>query len=54
MKRSDKYYGVGLIFFLLGCAGIAENITSDRGSFMFCAVILSIGIATMLVSYTIK
>ena len=54
MKRSNKVYGVGCLIMCLGGAGLAENITSGRGSFMFCAVILSIGIATILVSYSIK
>lgn len=53
MKRSNKVHGAGFIFFLFGSAGIAENITSGRGSFMFCAVVMSVGIAMMLVSYTI-
>lgn len=53
MKRSNKVHGAGFIFFLFGSAGIAENITSGRGSFIFCAVVMSVGIAMMLVSYTI-
>lgn len=53
MKRSDKYYGVGCLFTVLGGAGIAENITSDRGSFLVCAIILSIGIAMIIESYVL-
>lgn len=54
MKRSDKYYGVGCLFLLIGGAGMAEVITSGEGSFMLCAVLLSIGLASVLVSYTMK
>lgn len=50
----NKRYGVGLILFLFGGAGIAENITSGRGSFMFCAIIFSIGLAFILDSYVCK
>ena len=53
MKRSDKVYGVGCLFTVLGGAGIAENITSGRGSFLFCAIVLSIGIALILESYVL-
>ena len=54
MKRSNKLFGVGFILTIFGAAGLAEVITSDRGSFMFCTVVLSIGIACVLVSYTVK
>lgn len=50
----NKRYGVGLILFLFGGSGIAENITSGRGSFMFCAVIFLIGLAFILDSYVSK
>lgn len=50
----NKRYGVGLILFLFGGSGIAENITSGRGSFMFCAIIFSIGLAFILDSYVCK
>jgi len=49
-----KKYGVGLILFILGAAGMSENITSGRGSFMFCTIIFSIGIALILDSYVWK
>lgn len=51
MKRSNKCYGVGLVFFVFGGAGLAEHITSGRGSFMISTIIFSIGLACILVSY---
>ena len=50
----NKQYGVGLILFLFGSAGMAENITSGRGSFIFCAIFFSIGLALILDSYVHK
>lgn len=54
MRKSSKYYGVGVLLTLFGGAGLAENITSGRGSFLISLVIFSIGFACVLVSYTIK
>lgn len=52
MRRStDKLYGWGLVVFLFGSAGLAENITSGRGSFMVCAVIFSVGLGMIIGSY---
>ena len=51
MKRSSKYYGVGLTCLVIGGASLAENITSGRGSFMISAIVFSIGFACILVSY---
>ena len=50
----NKQYGVGLIALFLGGSGLAENITSGRGSFIFCTIVLSIGIALILDSYVCK
>lgn len=50
----NKRYGIGLILTILGGSGLAENITSGRGSFMFCAIIFSIGLAFILDSYVCK
>ena len=47
----DKLYGKGLIFFLFGCAGLAEHITSNRGSFPLCAVLIGFGLVLMVWSY---
>lgn len=53
-KKKDKQYGIGFVLFLFGSAGIAENITSGRGSFIFCVIIFAIGIALILDSYDWK
>lgn len=47
----DKTYAKGLLIFLFGAAGLAEHITSGRGSFPICAVVLGIGWALMAWSY---
>lgn len=47
-------YSKGLIIAMFGGAGLAEHITSNRGSFPICAVILGIGIILMLFSYENK
>ena len=54
MKRSDKLYAVGILFLAVGGAGLAEVVTSDRGSFLFTSILFSVGFACVLVSYTIK
>ena len=51
MKRSSKLYGVGLILLTFGGAGLAENITSGRGSFLISTIVFSIGFAFILRSY---
>lgn len=51
MKKSSKLYGIGAILTMFGGAGIAENITSGRGSFMISAVIFSIGFGLIVGSY---
>lgn len=50
----NKQYGVGFVLFIFGGSGLAENITSGRGSFMFCTIIFSIGLALILDSYVRK
>jgi len=54
MKRSNKCYGVGLIALLIGGAGLAEHITSGRGSFLISTIVFAIGFGLILVSYTLK
>lgn len=44
-------YGKGVLLTLIGGAGMAEHITSGRGSFMLCAIFFSIGFSCVLVSY---
>lgn len=50
----NKQYGVGLIMTLFGGAGLSENVTSGRGSFLFCTIIFAIGFALILDSYVWK
>lgn len=47
----DKLYVKGLILFLFGGAGLAEHITSNRGSFPISAVIFGLGFILILMSY---
>lgn len=51
MKGENKLYGWGLLMTVFGGAGLAEVITSSRGSFMVSVVIFSLGIAMILWSY---
>ena len=50
-KGTDKLYGYGLMIWMAGCAGMAEHITSGRGSFLACAVIFSVGLGMIIGSY---
>lgn len=50
----DRQYGIGFILTMFGGAGLAENITSGRGSFMFCVVFFSVGLGLILDSYVRK
>lgn len=50
----NKQYGIGVLLLVFGGAGVAENITSGRGSFMISAIVLSIGIAFIIDSYVWK
>lgn len=54
MKTRDKVYAYGVVFTLFGGAGMAEHITSGRGSFLVSAIIFSIGFACVLYGYTGK
>ena len=51
MKRNSKLYGVGLLLLFFGGAGLAENITSGRGSELFCMILFGIGFGLILMSY---
>ena len=44
-------YGKGMLLTLFGGAGMAENITSGRGSFIISAIMFSIGFTMILWSY---
>ena len=50
----NKEYGVGLLLTIFGGSGIAEHVTSGRGSFMFSVIIFAIGFALVLDSYVRK
>lgn len=50
--RGNRLYGYGLLIFIAGSAGLAEHITSGRGSFMVGAVLFSVGLGMILWSYT--
>lgn len=50
----NKQYGVGLVLFLFGSAGMAEHITSERGSMMVCIILFSVGLGLILDSYVRK
>lgn len=51
MSRSDKQYGVGLILVFFGGSGLAECITSNRGSFLISVIVFAIGLGLILDSY---
>lgn len=44
-------YAKGLILFAFGGAGLAEHITSGRGSYPISAVIFGLGFILMMFSY---
>ena len=46
-----KLYGRGVLLVLFGGAGLAEHITSGRGSFPFTAVLFGLGFVLVLMSY---
>ena len=49
--RRGKEYATGVLALLFGGAGLAEHITSGRGSFIVCATVFSIGFGLILWSY---
>lgn len=44
-------YGKGLVLLLFGGAGLAEHITSGRGSFPISAVVFGLGFILICMSY---
>lgn len=48
----DRIYEIGVVVTILGLAGISENITSGRGSFMASAVLFSVGFGCILFGYS--
>ena len=53
MRQSTKVYCKGLVALLFGGAGLAENITSNRGSFIISAIVFAVGFALICGSYFI-
>ena len=49
--KGDRLYGWGLFLTVFGGAGLAEVITSSRGSFLVSAIVFSIGFGMILCSY---
>lgn len=47
----DREYAWGLVLTVFGSAGLAEHITSGRGSFPVTAVVLGIGLILIVISY---
>ena len=52
MRECNKRYMWGLLMVLFGGAGLAEHITSNRGSFPISAVVFGVGFILILWSYT--
>lgn len=46
-------YGKGLLLLVFGGAGLAEHITSGRGSFPICAVVFGLGLIFIAWSYVV-
>ena len=47
----DREYMWGLVLTVFGGAGLAEHITSGRGSFPISAVVFGLGFVLILISY---
>ena len=52
MRADMKAYFKGLCALTFGGAGMAENITSGRGSFMVSAIVFAVGFGFICWSYT--
>lgn len=50
-KRMKGLYGKGLVLMVFGGAGLAEHITSYRGSFPISAVVFGLGFILVCMSY---
>jgi len=49
--KEEKLYGWGLLLTVFGGAGLAEVITSSRGSFLISTIVFAVGFAMILWSY---
>ena len=52
MRADMKIYCKGLIALIIGGAGLAENITSGRGSFLISTIVFAVGFGLICWSYT--
>ena len=52
MRADNKLYCKGLIALTFGGAGLAENITSGRGSFIVSVIVFAVGFGLICWSYT--
>lgn len=52
MREDNKMYFGGLVLLLFGGAGLAENITSGRGSFLVSTIVFAVGFGLICWSYT--
>ena len=50
-ERMKGLYAKGVVLLVFGGAGLAEHITSGRGSFPICAVVLGLGFILICMSY---
>lgn len=51
MREDNKIFCWGICALVFGAAGIAEHVTSERGSFPVCAVVFGIGLVLICWSY---
>lgn len=51
MRADNKLYFKGLVLLIFGGAGLAEHITSGRGSMPVSAIVLGIGFVLICWSY---
>lgn len=51
MRKSTKIYLWGLTLLLFGGAGLAEHITSNRGSYPISAIVFGLGLILVCRSY---
>ena len=52
MRADMKVYCKGLVALIFGGAGMAEHITSGRGSFIVSAIVFDVGFGLICWSYT--
>lgn len=50
--QKNREYSWGLVLTVFGGAGLAEHITSGRGSFLISTIVFAVGFGLILWSYT--